>query len=106
MKGFVNNIEKETGDNDFFRKVIFTAEHSQLVLLCLKSLIRMHWKLRGWQLPKNFKIRELVLSLFWMVLKKLAGNIKFAKLKLYLKKIRTLYTPGPETFTQNLDLFQ
>jgi mannose-6-phosphate isomerase-like protein (cupin superfamily) len=36
MKGLVNNIEKETEDNDFFRKVIFTAKNSQLVLMCLK----------------------------------------------------------------------
>mgnify|MGYP001558307985 FL=1 len=36
MKGFISNIEKETEDNDFFRKVIFTANHSQLVLMTLK----------------------------------------------------------------------
>src|SRR4030042_3769100 len=36
MKGFINNIEKDTLENDFFRKVIFTAEHSQLVLMSLK----------------------------------------------------------------------
>jgi len=36
MKGFVTNIEKNTLDNNFFRKVIFTAKHSQLVLMSLK----------------------------------------------------------------------
>jgi len=36
MKGFVTNIEKDTENNDFFRKVIFTAKHSQLVLMSLK----------------------------------------------------------------------
>ena len=36
MKGFIVNIEKETEDNDFFRKVIFTANHSQLVFMTLK----------------------------------------------------------------------
>ena len=36
MKGFVQNIEKETQDNDNFRKVLYTAEHCQLVLMSLK----------------------------------------------------------------------
>ena len=36
MKGFHTNIEKETLENDNFRKVIYTAKHSQLVLMCLK----------------------------------------------------------------------
>src|SRR3972149_1038146 len=35
MRGFVGNIEEETESNDFFRKVIFTAPHSQLVLMSL-----------------------------------------------------------------------
>jgi len=33
MKGFNANIEKETLDNDNFRKVLYTAKHSQLVLM-------------------------------------------------------------------------
>ncbi len=37
MKGFVKNIEKETLDNENFRKVLYTAKHSQLVLMTLKS---------------------------------------------------------------------
>jgi len=36
MKGFNANIEKETLDNNNFRKVLYTAKHSQLVLMCLK----------------------------------------------------------------------
>ena len=36
MRGFVGNIEEETESNDFFRKVVFTAAHSQLVLMCLR----------------------------------------------------------------------
>jgi mannose-6-phosphate isomerase-like protein (cupin superfamily) len=36
MKGFNGNIEKETLDNDNFRKVLYTAEHIQLVLMSLK----------------------------------------------------------------------
>lgn len=35
MAGFVTNIEDETLVNDNFRKVIFTASHSQLVLMSL-----------------------------------------------------------------------
>jgi len=36
MKGFHANIEKETMGNTHFRKVLYTAGHSQLVLMCLK----------------------------------------------------------------------
>lgn len=36
MSGFVDNIEKLTLDNDNFRKVIFTAQHAQIVLMSLK----------------------------------------------------------------------
>lgn len=36
MKGFHTNIEKETLENDNFRKVLYTAKHSQLVLMSLK----------------------------------------------------------------------
>lgn len=36
MKGFVGNIEKMTESNAFFRKVVYTSSHSQLVLMCLK----------------------------------------------------------------------
>ena len=34
-KGFVSNIEKDTLENDNFRKVLYTGKHSQLVLMCL-----------------------------------------------------------------------
>ena len=36
MKGFKINIEKATAANDNFRKVLYTAGHSQLVLMSLK----------------------------------------------------------------------
>jgi mannose-6-phosphate isomerase-like protein (cupin superfamily) len=36
MKGYIVNIEKETKENSFFRRVLFTANHSQLVLMSLK----------------------------------------------------------------------
>jgi mannose-6-phosphate isomerase-like protein (cupin superfamily) len=36
MKGFNTNIEKETVENKSFRKVLYTAKHSQLVLMSLQ----------------------------------------------------------------------
>ncbi|MBU2036775.1 cupin domain-containing protein [Patescibacteria group bacterium] len=36
MKGFNANIEKETLDNTNFRRVLYTGQHSQLVLMSLK----------------------------------------------------------------------
>ena len=36
MKGFNANIEQETLDNNDFRRVIYTAEHCQLVLMSLQ----------------------------------------------------------------------
>jgi mannose-6-phosphate isomerase-like protein (cupin superfamily) len=35
MNGFHTNIEKDTQENNNFRKVIFTGEHMQLVLMSL-----------------------------------------------------------------------
>ena len=35
MKGFVSNIEKNTLENENFRKVLYTSKHSQLVLMSL-----------------------------------------------------------------------
>ncbi|MFA6383357.1 MAG: cupin domain-containing protein [Parcubacteria group bacterium] len=36
MKGFNTNIEKETLENENFRKVLYTGKHSQLVLMNLE----------------------------------------------------------------------
>jgi mannose-6-phosphate isomerase-like protein (cupin superfamily) len=36
MKGFTTNIEKETFQNNSFRKVLYTAKYSQLVLMSLQ----------------------------------------------------------------------
>ena len=36
MKGFNSNIEKDTLENDNFRKVLYTGKNSQLVLMSLK----------------------------------------------------------------------
>ncbi len=37
MKGFVTNIEKDALASEDFRKVIYTAKYSQLVLMSLKA---------------------------------------------------------------------
>ena len=36
MKGFNSNIEKDTLENNNFRKVLYTGRHSQLVLMSLR----------------------------------------------------------------------
>jgi mannose-6-phosphate isomerase-like protein (cupin superfamily) len=35
MLGWVGDVEKETLDNDLFRKVVFTGEHTQLTVMKL-----------------------------------------------------------------------
>ncbi len=37
MKGYITNIEKATKENENFRQVLYTAKHSQLVLMTLKA---------------------------------------------------------------------
>lgn len=36
MNGFIGDIEKLTKENNFFRRVLFTGAHAQLVVMCLK----------------------------------------------------------------------
>lgn len=36
MKGYVINIEQATLENEYFRKVLYTAKNSQLVVMALK----------------------------------------------------------------------
>jgi mannose-6-phosphate isomerase-like protein (cupin superfamily) len=36
MTGYVGSIEKATLNNPFFRQVLFTGKHSQLVVMCLQ----------------------------------------------------------------------
>jgi mannose-6-phosphate isomerase-like protein (cupin superfamily) len=36
MKGFIIDLEKETLANEDYRRVLYTAKNSQLVLMCLK----------------------------------------------------------------------
>ncbi len=35
MKGYIANIEKETLENTDYRRVLYTAKNSQLVLMCV-----------------------------------------------------------------------
>lgn len=37
MAGYSTDIEQATESNDFFRQVIFTASHMQLVLMTLRA---------------------------------------------------------------------
>jgi mannose-6-phosphate isomerase-like protein (cupin superfamily) len=37
MAGYFGNIEKDTENNDYFRKVLFTGPHAQLVVMSLKG---------------------------------------------------------------------
>jgi mannose-6-phosphate isomerase-like protein (cupin superfamily) len=36
MTGYVGPIEKQTLDNKYFRQVLFTGKHAQLVVMCLQ----------------------------------------------------------------------
>ncbi len=37
MTGYVGPIEKDTEKNKFFRKVLYTGKHAQLVVMCLQG---------------------------------------------------------------------
>ena len=36
MAGYIGPIEKQTLENTYFRRVLFTGKHAQLVLMCLQ----------------------------------------------------------------------
>ena len=36
MTGYVGNIEKQSLKNNYFRQVLFTGKHAQLVVMCLQ----------------------------------------------------------------------
>ena len=36
MTGYVDNIEQKTEGNTYFREVLFTGQHTQLVVMCLQ----------------------------------------------------------------------
>lgn len=35
MAGYINNIEKKSQENEYFREVLFTCQHIQLVVMSL-----------------------------------------------------------------------
>jgi len=37
MRGYISNIERETLDNTDYRRVLYTAKNSQLVLMCIEA---------------------------------------------------------------------
>src|SRR4030042_6877202 len=37
MTGYVGPIEKDTEKNKYFRKVLYTGKHAQLVVMCLQG---------------------------------------------------------------------
>ena len=37
MTGYVGSIEKDTLKNSYFRRVLFTGKHAQLVVMCLQG---------------------------------------------------------------------
>lgn len=37
MTGYVGSIEKDTLNNNFFRRVLFTGKYNQLVVMCLQG---------------------------------------------------------------------
>jgi mannose-6-phosphate isomerase-like protein (cupin superfamily) len=37
MTGYFGSIERSTLNNSFFRQVLFTGKHEQLVLMCLQK---------------------------------------------------------------------
>ena len=36
MKGYVTNIERDTLENNYFRRVLYSAKNTQLVLMSLR----------------------------------------------------------------------
>lgn len=47
MKGFYTNIEKDTLENENFRKVLYTGKNSQLVLMSLKPQEEIGMEIHG-----------------------------------------------------------
>lgn len=56
MRGFVQNIEDLATRNDEFRKVLYTAEHCQLVLMALKPKEEIGAEIH--QLDQFFRVEE------------------------------------------------
>jgi mannose-6-phosphate isomerase-like protein (cupin superfamily) len=57
MTAFVGDIEKLTKMNDNFREVLFTAKHTQLVVMCLKGGEEIGREVHG-DVDQFFRIEE------------------------------------------------
>ena len=56
MKGFVKNIEGITLNNEEFRRVVYTAKNSQLVIMALKPLEEIGMEVH--KLDQFFRVEE------------------------------------------------
>lgn len=56
MKGFVQDIERFAGDNNAFRKVLYTARNTQLVVMALKPDESIGLEIH--QLDQFFRVEE------------------------------------------------
>ena len=61
MNGYVINIEKAAGDNENFRKVLYTAKNSQLVLMSLKPGEEIGEEVKSSQ-EEEYVLRVLLVS--------------------------------------------
>ncbi len=57
MTGYVGPIEKQTVENEFFRKVLFTGRHVQLVVMCLQPGEEIGNEVHG-NVDQFFRIEE------------------------------------------------
>lgn len=56
MKGFVTNIEKDTVENNDYRRVIYTGRYTQLVLMSIKPGVEIGNEIHG--LDQFIRIEE------------------------------------------------
>lgn len=57
MTGYVGPIEKQTEDNQYFRQVLFTGKHVQLVVMCLQAGEEIGREVHG-NVDQFFRIEE------------------------------------------------
>ena len=104
MAGYAVDIEKKTLANNYFRKVLFTGKHAQLVVMCLKPGEEIGNEVHP-KVDQFFRIEQGAATFVFRGKKQLAKNgdavivpagtyhnvinaLKTRKLKLY-----TLYSP-------------
>jgi len=57
MTGYVGPIEKQTLENNFFRQVLYTGKHAQLVVMCLQPEEEIGNEVHS-QVDQFFRIEE------------------------------------------------